>query len=199
MCVCNHTHTHTQTHTHTHTYVCSFYDPLIRKVEEMFCPAFTCTCKYIIHTYTHSKYTHRHTQMNVCKHTHTHTLKIHTYTYTNECMSTHTHTHTHTHTQIFTHTHTHTYAGFFYDPLIREIEEMFCPWLLDGVASNTQAVIKAHELIESSVSKGMYTCMYVHNVCMYVWMALRQIHKLWSKLTNWSNLLSLKVCIHVCM
>jgi hypothetical protein len=41
--------------------------------------------------------------------------------------------------------------GFFYDPLVREIEDVFAPWLLSGVSSNTQAIIEANRMMEETI------------------------------------------------
>mmetsp|Transcript_8609 Transcript_8609/g.21210 ORF Transcript_8609/g.21210 Transcript_8609/m.21210 type:complete len:157 (+) Transcript_8609:3-473(+) len=41
--------------------------------------------------------------------------------------------------------------GFFYDPLVREIETVFAPWLLEGVGGAAQAVAEAQALVEETV------------------------------------------------
>lgn len=49
------------------------------------------------------------------------------------------------------------HTGFFYDPLVREIENVTIPWLLDGVAANTAAMQKterqASALLASAVAE----------------------------------------------
>jgi len=44
-------------------------------------------------------------------------------------------------------------SGFFYDPLVREIEEEFLPWLADGVAASIQHYHDAEKLVEEEIKK----------------------------------------------
>lgn len=46
-------------------------------------------------------------------------------------------------------------SGFFYDPLVREIETVFAPWLLEGVSSNTQAIIEANRMVEETIMNAV--------------------------------------------
>uniref|UniRef100_A0A7S4NE24 Radial spoke protein 3 n=2 Tax=Guillardia theta TaxID=55529 RepID=A0A7S4NE24_GUITH len=42
-------------------------------------------------------------------------------------------------------------TGFFYDPLVKEIEDSFMPWLLGGVTSSINGAREAHEILEQAV------------------------------------------------
>lgn len=46
-------------------------------------------------------------------------------------------------------------SGFFYDPLVKEIEDTFVPWLLDGVSSSISGVQEAQTVMENSVAAAM--------------------------------------------
>jgi len=42
-------------------------------------------------------------------------------------------------------------SGFFYDPLVKEIESDFVPWLLDGVGSSVSGLLEAQALLDNAV------------------------------------------------
>jgi len=44
-------------------------------------------------------------------------------------------------------------SGFFYDPLVREIEEEFLPWLAEGVSASIQHYHDAEKLVEEEIKK----------------------------------------------
>jgi len=46
-------------------------------------------------------------------------------------------------------------TGFFYDPLVKEIEDSFVPWLLDGVSSSISGVQEAQNVMDASVAAAM--------------------------------------------
>lgn len=46
-------------------------------------------------------------------------------------------------------------TGFFYDPLVKEIEDSFVPWLLDGVGSSIAGVQEAQNIMDASVSAAI--------------------------------------------
>lgn len=46
-------------------------------------------------------------------------------------------------------------TGFFYDPLVKEIEDSFVPWLLDGVSSSISGVQEAQNVMDASVSAAL--------------------------------------------
>jgi murein DD-endopeptidase MepM/ murein hydrolase activator NlpD len=46
-------------------------------------------------------------------------------------------------------------TGFFYDPLVKEIEDSFVPWLLDGVSSSISGVQEAQNVMDASVIAAM--------------------------------------------
>eukprot|EP00292_Cryptomonas_paramecium_P012587 CAMPEP_0113691576 /NCGR_PEP_ID=MMETSP0038_2-20120614/18531_1 /TAXON_ID=2898 /ORGANISM="Cryptomonas paramecium" /LENGTH=364 /DNA_ID=CAMNT_0000613243 /DNA_START=156 /DNA_END=1246 /DNA_ORIENTATION=+ /assembly_acc=CAM_ASM_000170 len=46
-------------------------------------------------------------------------------------------------------------TGFFYDPLVKEIEDVFMPWLLGGVSSNIQAMHDAERTVDASIQAAL--------------------------------------------
>ena len=46
-------------------------------------------------------------------------------------------------------------TGFFYDPLVKEIEDSFVPWLLDGVSSSITGVQEAQNVMDASLSAAI--------------------------------------------
>lgn len=46
-------------------------------------------------------------------------------------------------------------TGFFFDPLVKEIDDTFVPWLLDGVASSIAGIQAAQDAMDASVAGAL--------------------------------------------
>jgi len=110
------THRHTQTHTDTHRHTQTHTDTHRLFVWAYCCLASRFLLQEVLHTHTHTYYTHKthtfppfHTDSIMQEVFHTYDSHIHTDTHRHTQTHTDTHRHTQTHTDTHTHTRTHTH------------------------------------------------------------------------------------------